>query len=73
MFFTNLMLPLCGALSTFVTLDLDVAQEYLPPLTQQLEEENEATSRRLLLSFYVSQRTVHYKTAGDWCGKLEYC
>jgi hypothetical protein len=74
MFFKNLMLPLCGALSTFVSLDLDVAQEYLPLLTQQLdEEENKATSRRLFIPFYVFQRTIHYKTAGDCCGKLEYC
>jgi hypothetical protein len=56
----------CGALSTFVSSDLDVAQEYLPPFTQQLEEENEATSGRPLLSCYVcvSQETLHYKTAG---------
>ena len=56
------MLPLLGALSTFVSLDLDVAQEYLPRLTQ-LEEENEPTSGSPLLPFYVSQRTMHCKTA----------
>jgi len=33
-FSTKLMLPLLGALSTFVSLDLDVAQEYLRRLTQ---------------------------------------
>jgi len=67
------MLPLCYTLSTFACFDLDVAQEYLPPLTQQLEEENEATSIRSLLSFCVSQRTMYYKTTGTGVKKLEYC
>jgi hypothetical protein len=57
------VLSLCGALSTFVSSDLDVAQEYLPRLTQQLEEETEATSGRPPLSCYVPQGTIHYKTA----------
>jgi len=66
------MLPLFGALSTFVSLDLDVVQEYLPPLTQQLEEENEATSGRSLLSCYFSQKNS-LQNSRDCCENLEYC
>jgi hypothetical protein len=56
----------CGALSTFLSSDLDVAQEYPPPFTQQLEEGNEATSGRPLFFcyMYASQGTMLYITAG---------
>lgn len=57
-------MSLCAALLTFVSLDLDVAQDYLPLLAQQLRRENEATRGRILLSCYVYQGTMHDKTAG---------